>query len=176
MPVLRTTVWSGMTESFNRAALPGHFDPKPFRPGTPQPKSFVFLYAGSSGQTAFSGKPFRPGTPKPKSLVAFFLYGGSSGQTAFSCNKFDFGTSIDDKRTVSVYHNQTNVLHSRYTLKDCEGKLKGCQEVSKSKKLPGSITIKRMHAAITIQSTTKECHDQENCQGYHNIKDFHGVS
>ena len=29
-------------ESFNRAALPGQFGPKPFRPGTPQPKSFVF--------------------------------------------------------------------------------------------------------------------------------------
>ena len=24
--------------------VPGHFGPKPFRPGTPQPKSFVFFY------------------------------------------------------------------------------------------------------------------------------------
>ena len=34
-------------ESFDRAALPGHFGPKPFRPGAPQPKS-CFLYGGSS--------------------------------------------------------------------------------------------------------------------------------
>ena len=33
-------------ESVDRAALPGHFGPKPFRPGTPQPKSFVF-YTGA---------------------------------------------------------------------------------------------------------------------------------
>ena len=70
----------------------------------------------------FGLKPLRPGTPQPKSC---FLYVGFSGQTAFSCNNFDFGTSIKDKRTVTEYHNQTNVIHSRYTLKDCEGKLKG---------------------------------------------------
>ena len=89
-------------ESFDRAALPGLFGLKPLRPGTPQPKSFVF-----------------------------FLYGGFSGQTAFSGNNFDFGTSIEDKRTVTEYHNQTNVIHSLYTLMDCEGKLKG---------MPGSTT------------------------------------
>ena len=33
-------------ESFDRAALPGLFGLKPLRPGTPQPKSFVFLYGG----------------------------------------------------------------------------------------------------------------------------------
>ena len=88
-------------ESFDRAALPGLFGLKPLRPGTPQPKSFVLLYGGFSGQTAFSG------------------------------NNFDFGTSVEDKRTVTEYHNQTNVIHSRYTLKDCEGKLNG---------MPGSTT------------------------------------
>ena len=45
-------------ESFDRAALPGLFGLKPLRPGTPQPKSFVFLYGGFSGQTAFSGNNF----------------------------------------------------------------------------------------------------------------------
>ena len=80
---------------FDRAALPGHFGSKPFWPGTPQPKSFVFYT-----------------------------------ETAFSGNNFDFGTSIEEKMTVSEYHNQTNV---NYTLKDCEGKLKG---------MPGSATIK----------------------------------
>ena len=30
-------------ESFDRAALPGLFGLKPHRPGTPQPKSFVFM-------------------------------------------------------------------------------------------------------------------------------------
>ena len=90
-------------ESFDRAALPGLFGLKPLRPGTPQPKLFVFLYGGFSGQTAFSG------------------------------NNFDFGTSIEDKRTVTEYHNQTNVIHSRYTLKDCEEKLKGIL-------VPGSTT------------------------------------
>ena len=88
-------------ESFDCAALPYLFGLKPLRPGTPQPKSFVFYTWGFSGQTAFSG------------------------------NNFDFGTSIEDKRTVTEYHNQTNVIHSRYTLKDCEGKLKG---------MPGSTT------------------------------------
>ena len=39
-------------ECFDRAALPHRF-----RPGTPQPKSFVF-YWGLSGQTAFSGNNF----------------------------------------------------------------------------------------------------------------------
>ena len=38
-------------ESFDWAALPGHFGPKPFRSGTPQPKSFFFIRS-SSGQTA----------------------------------------------------------------------------------------------------------------------------
>ena len=33
-------------ESFDRAALPGHFGPKPFRPGHAHPKSFVF-YTGA---------------------------------------------------------------------------------------------------------------------------------
>ena len=89
-------------ESFDRAALPGHFGPKPFQPGSPQPKSFVFIR-------------------------------GLLGPAAFSGNNIDFGTSFEDKRTVSEYHKQTNVLHSRYTLKDCEGKLKG---------MPGSTTIK----------------------------------
>ena len=85
-------------ESFDRAALPSLFGLKPLRPGTPQPKSFVFF---------------------------FFYTGGFSSQTALSGNNFDFGTSIEDKRTVTEYHNQTNVIHSRYTPKDCEGKLKG---------------------------------------------------
>ena len=89
-------------ESFDRAALPGLFGLKPLRPGTPQPESFFV-----------------------------FLYGGFSGQTAFSGNNFDFGTSIEDKRTVTEYHNQTNVIHSRYTLKDSEEILKG---------MPGSTT------------------------------------
>ena len=34
-------------ESFDRAALPGLFGLKPLRPGTPQPKLFVF-YTGAS--------------------------------------------------------------------------------------------------------------------------------
>ena len=77
----------------------------------------------------FGLKPLRPGTSSPNHL--FSLYGGFSGQTAFSGNNFDFGTSIKDKRTVTECHNQTNVIHSRYTLKDFEGKLKG---------MPGSTT------------------------------------
>ena len=51
-------------------------------------------------------------------------------ETAFSGNNFDFGTSIEEKMTVSEYHNQTNV---NYTLMNCEGKLKG---------MPGIATIK----------------------------------
>ena len=45
VPVLRTTVWSGMkalTAPHCRTD-PGQFGPKPFRPGTPQRKSFVLL-------------------------------------------------------------------------------------------------------------------------------------
>ena len=49
--VLRATVVG--YQKFGRAALPhrapGHFGPKPFRPGTPQPKSFVFTRASRAG-------------------------------------------------------------------------------------------------------------------------------
>ena len=71
--------------------------------------------------------------PKLLSPNHFFFIWELLGQTAFSVNNFDFGTSIKDKRTVSEYHNETNMLHSCYTLKDCEGKSKG---------MPGSTTIK----------------------------------
>ena len=103
MSVLRTTVWT--TVCSGTKALPR-------------------CTAGS----------FRPKTTSARdssAQIICFLYGGFSGQTAFSGNNFDFGTSIEDKRTVTEYHNQTNVIHSRYTLNDCEGKLKG---------MPGSTT------------------------------------
>ena len=54
---------------------PGQFGQKPFRPGTPQPKLFVFTGVPRVG-TAFSGNNIN----------------------------FDFGTSIEVKRTVSEYH------------------------------------------------------------------------
>ena len=54
MPVLRTTVWSDMKTLAAPLCRtdPGQFGPKPFRPGTPQPKSFVFVPRAG---TAFSG-------------------------------------------------------------------------------------------------------------------------
>ena len=68
-------------ESLDRAALPGHFGPKPFRPGTPQPKSFVF-YTGTL-------------RTRLHSLVIILT------------------SALVSKRTVSEYHNQMNVLHSK---------------------------------------------------------------
>ena len=70
-------------ESFDRAELPHRTDPgqigsKPFRPGTPQPKSFVFPGVPRAG-TAFSGNNIN----------------------------FDFGTNIEVKRTVSKYISQS---------------------------------------------------------------------
>ena len=59
---------------------PGLFGQKPFRTGTPQPKSFVFNGVPRAG-TAFSGNNIN----------------------------FDFGTIIKAKRTVSEYHNQKSV-------------------------------------------------------------------
>ena len=105
MPVLRTTVWTTVL-TFMKALT--------------APQCWVI-----SAQNHFG-----PGLLSPYHLL---LNEGPSGQTAFSGYNFDFGTSIEDKRTASEYHNQTNVLHSRYTLKDCEGKLKG---------MPGYTTIK----------------------------------
>ena len=70
-------------ESFGRAALPHRswsIRPKPFRPGTPLPKSFVFTGVPRAG-TALSGNNIN----------------------------FDFDTSIEVKRTVSEYHNQKKV-------------------------------------------------------------------
>ena len=74
-------------ESFDRAALPHRswsVRPNPFRPGTSQPKSFVFTGVPRAG-TAFSGNNIN----------------------------FDFDTSIEVKRTASKYHNQKRVLHSK---------------------------------------------------------------
>ena len=87
-------------ESFDLAALPGLFGLKPLRPGTPQPKSFVFIRGASRARL--------------HSLVIILTL------------------ALVPKTTVTEYHNQTNVIHSRYTLKDWEGKLKG---------MPGSTTI-----------------------------------
>ena len=56
------------------------FGQKPFRPGTPQPKSFVFTGVTRAG-TAFSGNNIN----------------------------FDFGTSIEVKRTVSKYYTQKSL-------------------------------------------------------------------
>ena len=88
-------------ESFDRAAPPGLFGLKRLRPGTPQPKSFVFYTWASRARL--------------HSLVIILTLALVS----------------KTKRTVTEYHSQTNVIHSRYTLKDCEGKLKG---------MPGSTT------------------------------------
>ena len=63
---------------------PGQFGPEPFRPGTPQPKSFVFSGVSRAG-TTFSSNNIN----------------------------FDFGTSIEVKRNVSKYHNQKRVLHPK---------------------------------------------------------------
>ena len=59
IPVLRTTVWSGMKALTAPHCQPDHFGAKPFRPGTPQPKSFVFT---GVPWTAFSGNDFYFGT------------------------------------------------------------------------------------------------------------------
>ena len=87
MPVVRTTVWSDMKALTASLCCtdPGQFDPKPFRPMTPQPKSFVFFTGVSRAGTAFSGNNIN----------------------------FDFGTSIEVKRNASKYKNQKRVLQSK---------------------------------------------------------------
>ena len=62
---------NAVTAPHCRTAVPGHFCPKPLRPGTPD---------------------------RPKSIC---FYWDSSGRTAFSGNNFDYGTSIEVERTVS---------------------------------------------------------------------------
>ena len=86
IPVLRTTVWSNMKAltALHCRTDPGQFGPGPFRPGTPQPKSFIFSGVSRVG-TAFSSN----------NII------------------FDFGTSIEVKRNVSKYHNQKRELHSK---------------------------------------------------------------
>ena len=153
IPVLRTIVWSGMKAlaAPHCGIDPGKFGPKPFRPGTPQPKLFVFTGVPRAG-TAFSGNNIN----------------------------FDFGTSIDVKRTVSKYHNHKRVLNSKglrglkdmpgsTTIKQMQGSItnkstarkynnkKECMRLSQSKVLPG------------VQQS-------KYCQGYHNLKDCQGVS
>ena len=86
IPVLRTTVWSNMKAltALHCRTDPGQFGPEPFRPGTPQSKSFVFNGFSRAG-TAFSSNNIN----------------------------FDFGSSIEVKRNVSKYHNQKRMLHSK---------------------------------------------------------------
>ena len=131
MPVLRTTVW-------------------------------ITVWSGMKALTAphcrviLAQNHFAPGLLSPNHVfIRGFLGQGSSDQTAFSGNNFDFGTSIEDKRTVSEYYNQMNVLLSRYTLQDCEGKLKG---------MPGSITIRETES-ITNKSTAREYNNNQRTNG-----------
>ena len=106
-------------ESFDRAALPGLFGLKPLRPGTPQPKSFVFLYGGFSGQTAFSG------------------------------NNFDFGTSIEDKKTIKW-------ISGSITIKRTATFKMIAREYHNQKKYEGVPKLKRIPGSITIKMTARE--------------------
>ena len=66
-------------------------------------------------------------------IICFFT-GVPRAGTAFSGNNinFDIDTSIEVKRTVSEYHNQKRVLHS-----------KGVRGSIKLERIPGSTTIKQ---------------------------------
>ena len=90
----------------------------------------------------FSGS-FRPKTISARNssgqLVCF--YRGSSDRTAFFGNNYDLGTSIEVEMTVSEYHNQKRVLHS----KGLQGNIKierNARKYHQSNKLTGSITNK----------------------------------
>ena len=91
IPVLRNTVWLNMKAltALHCRTDPGQFGPEPFRPGTPQPKLFVFSWVSQAG-TAFSSNNIN----------------------------FDFDTSIEVKRNVSKYYNQKRKLHSK-GLQEC---------------------------------------------------------
>ena len=68
-------------------------------------------------------------------IICLFVFTGvPRAGTAFSGNNinFDIDTSIEVKRTVSEYHNQKRVLHS-----------KGVRGSIKLERIPGNTTIKQ---------------------------------
>ena len=145
LPVLRTTAWSGMkavTAPHCCTAVPGHFGPKPLRPGTPD---------------------------RPKSIC---FYWGSSGRTAFSGNNFDFGTSIEVKRTVSEYCNQNiaRECYTQKDCEGVS-KFKE-MPVSQSNKLPRSITNKTTVREYNNKKNACAYRNQKYCQGVSRSKEL----